>query len=438
LHVQPDGRALGLQQLAVRGMTFRCGVRARAAGVILGGLVTLACSGGAPTEGADGVGFAEQFLAERSFRRHALEAAVVDPANTYSALRLAEYALEKDGAPVGWDALDEWNPPVRPLTIDGARSPSAPVWEGRTPSSDAEWLELGRRAFELWPVELDDRGGDIAMAPVERERVGMWTDARGRAAGLVYATTADGFEHAAWTCSGCHARPDAEGRLVHGAPAAALDRGAMSPSKPDGSPSEAWTWGPGRLDVTADGVDNPTTILDLRATSHQSHLHWEATLKNDLPALAVRVETLLIENAQEHLRPPREVAVALALFVESLGKHGEPGNSDEEGEGARVFEANCAGCHHADGSTAEPLPVEVVGTDPRAAESGARGHGYYRIPSLWAVADRGRLLHDGSIPDLATFLDPERARTVPGHPFGLDLSPRERESLIAFLATIGN
>src|SRR5262249_5348856 len=152
-----------------------------------------------------------------------------------------------------------------------------------------------------------------------RERFGMWTDARGHVAGLVSVTTADGVEHTAWTCSGCHARPDARGNLVYGAPAAALDRGAMSPSRPDGTPPESWAWGPGRLDVTADGIENPTAILDLRATSHQSYLHWEATLHNDLPALAVRIETLLIENAQERLRPPRAIAVALALFVDSLG-----------------------------------------------------------------------------------------------------------------------
>jgi hypothetical protein len=79
----------------------------------------------------------------------------------------------------------------------------------------------------------------------------------------------------------------------------------------------------------------------------------------------------------------------------------------------------------------------MVGTDPRAADSPARGHGYYRVPSLWAVADRGRLLHDGSVPDLVTFLDPARAKTVPGHPFGLDLPPRERDALVEFLVTIG-
>jgi cytochrome c553 len=249
--------------------------------------------------------------------------------------------------------------------------------------------------------------------------------------------TADGREHVAWSCSGCHARPDANGRLIAGAPAVTLDRGAMSPPMPDGSTPKAWSWGPGRLDVTADGVQNPTAIPDLRATSHQSHLHWEATLVSGLAALAMRVETLIIENAHQQLRPPREVAVALALYIESLGEVGQPGDPSAEPVGAALFEQHCAQCHHADGGSAAPVDVEVVGTDRRAADSSERGTGHYRIPSLWGIADRGPLLHDGSVGDLSALLDPDRLTTTKGHAFGLDLTPSQRTALIAFVSTIG-
>jgi hypothetical protein len=131
------------------------------------------------------------------------------------------------------------------------------------------------------------------------------------------------------------------------------------------------------------------------------------------------------------------VAVALALYIESLGEPGEPGNPKTAPEGAAVFEQHCAECHHADGGAAPPISVDVIGTDRRAADSPARGTGRYRVPSLWAVSDRGQLLHDGSVPDLATFLDPRRLQTAPGHPFGLDLGPSERTALIEFLDTIG-
>jgi hypothetical protein len=80
---------------------------------------------------------------------------------------------------------------------------------------------------------------------------------------------------------------------------------------------------------------------------------------------------------------------------------------------------------------------EVVGTDRRAADSPSRTTGRYRIPSLWHVADRGQLLHDGTVTDLALLLDPQRLATVPGHPFGLELEPSERAALIDFVNTIG-
>lgn len=405
-------------------------------------LTLLGCGPAAPASSSSGADFAAQFLNQRAFRRESLESAVENPNNDYSALRLAEYATESAGLATGWDSLEVWDPQVRPLTLSASGLASADtvnsaVWDGRTPASDAEWLALGRRAFELWPVEIDDLAGALAQDAGARQEFGMWTDDRQHVAGLVHVLTADGREHVAWSCSGCHARPDANGHLSHGPPAVNLDRGAMSPALPDGSPSPAWAWGKGRLDVTADGLENPTAIPDLRAASHQSHLHCEATLKNSLPALAVRIETLIIDNTQRRLRPPRELAVALALYITSLGRDGAPGDASAAPLGARLFEERCSGCHHADGSVAAPILTEVIGTDRRVADSPARGTGHYRVPSLWAVSDRGQLLHDGTLPDLEALLDPERPTRVPGHLFGLDLAPNERAMLIDFVNTIG-
>jgi mono/diheme cytochrome c family protein len=385
--------------------------------------------------------FAQRFLEERAFRRESLEGAVENPSNDYSALRLAEYATTNGATTTGWDALPIWNPPVQPLVPAdaGFDTPTeALVWDGRTPQSSADWLSLGQRAFELWPVEIDDRVGALSESTSARAAFGMSTDARGRVAGVVRVVTLDGGRHVAWTCSGCHARLAEGGQLMPGPAAVELDRGGMSPALPDGTPPPAWAWGRGRIDVTADGIDNPTAIPDLRATSHQSHLHCEATLKNSLPALAVRIESLMIENLRQRFRPPRELAVALALFVTQLGEPGNSGDSVVATEGARLFGDHCAGCHHADGSSAPPVVPEVVGTDRRAADSRSRTTGRYRIPSLWHVADRGQLLHDGSVTDLAMLLDPQRLATVPGHPFGLDLEPNERSALIDFVNTIGS
>ncbi len=56
------------------------------------------------------------------------------------------------------------------------------------------------------------------------------------------------------------------------------------------------------------------------ASDEQSHLQVDATVsQRDLVSLAIRLETLIIVSNGEALRPPREVALALATYVWSLG-----------------------------------------------------------------------------------------------------------------------
>lgn len=376
---------------------------------------------------------AERFLGDRDFRREALVQSVVNPNNDYSRRRLEAYGIAHDQ---GWDALPEWNAPVSAVRVDSGSTVAQAVWTGVRPTTLTAWLELGRTAFDLWPTQINDR---LATALGEEARVqfGLWTDAEGRVAGLVHVETADGLPHIAWTCSTCHAEPAENGDLVYGRAAASLDRGALDPRLPDGTEPVSWHWGPGSVDVTADGEDNPTAMPDLRATAHQGHLHWAATLKNSLPALMVRTETLLIAQAGERLRPPREIAVALALYVWSLGESGAPADAANHPTGAAIFNRECARCHHADGTTGPPVPITEIGTDPRVAESPARTTGSYRVPSLWAVGDRSQLLHDGAVPDVATLLEPSRLETVPGHAYGLNLGANERRDLAAFVNSIG-
>jgi hypothetical protein len=102
-----------------------------------------------------------------------------------------------------------------------------------------------------------------------------------------------------------------------------------------------------------------------------------------------------------------------------------------------LFGEHCNGCHHADGSSEAPVALEQIGTNPALGNSPARGTGSYRIPSLWSVADRGQLLHDGIVPDLAAFFDPARPASVPGHRFGLELVPADRAALLDFVRSIG-
>jgi cytochrome c peroxidase len=93
------------------------------------------------------------------------------------------------------------------------------------------------------------------------------------------------------------------------------------------------------------------------------------------------------------------------------------------------------------------LPI-VVGTDPGLTLETRRGTGYYKVPSLRGVWYRGAFEHGGSVPTLEDWFDLRRLRddyrpaddakprAVQGHEFGLELSPRDKKDLIAFLRTL--
>ncbi len=374
-------------------------------------------SGPAPTE-------ATRFLEDPLFRREVLEQSLVDPQNGYSALRLAKYATAD-----GWDDLPVYNPPVAPVSrnAQGAfpQGPHTPVWQ-KTPTTASEWIALGRDAFERYPLSAAPEFSD---AP--DHGYGTWTDDRGRWGGLVQAQASD-RTYLAKTCATCHARTDADGRLVYGASNAALDLGRARAEQ--GIAGQlSLEWGPGHVDPTADGLNNPTGITDLRPIRYQNHLNVAASIKNSPLALAVRVETLMITSAGQAKRPPRALALAIAYFLWSLGEPTAP--AQPEHSGAALFQSQCSTCHQADFSTSDPVLLDVVGTEPTVGRSPMRGTGRYRIPSLFKVADRQRLLHHGPTDSLERLLDPERLSVTPGHPFGQALSDADKTTLIDYLKT---
>jgi len=163
---------------------------------------------------------------------------------------------------------------------------------------------------------------------------------------------------------------------------------------------------------------------------------------------------------------------ALSLYVYSLQPPPNPNRSDSlAARGHEVFEhEGCGTCHtpplytnnkltpvkgfevppeHR--KTFDILPVSV-GTDPSLTMRTRRGTGYYKVPSLKGVWYRGMFPHDGSCATLEDWFDPRRLRddyvptgwkgygvekrAVPGHEFGLNLSPADKRALIAFLRTL--
>jgi CxxC motif-containing protein (DUF1111 family) len=181
-----------------------------------------------------------------------------------------------------------------------------------------------------------------------------------------------------------------------------------------------------------------------------------------LPADAQRVQA----------RFPDEALYALALYIYSLQPPPNPNPFDENARAGQALFARegCPVCHTpplytsnkvtlAQGFTPptdahkalDILPLSV-GTDSGLALATRKGTGYYKVPSLKGAWYRGYYLHDGSAASLEEMFDPGRlkdthtpggwippgikARSIPGHEFGLTLNPDERQQLIAFLRTL--
>lgn len=387
-----------------------------------------------------------RFVHDPAARREMMLQSFVEPTNGYSQLRARNYALPDQG----WDALPEWAPPIRPITTQDIGALASAPWratEGDFEPSYQEvaWthealIEAGKRAFERYPLQVDMATSSALDDERALARSGHWIDDRSVVGGLVRAKLDNGQEGTAKTCSTCHAKPlEQGGPLIHGRSNADFDLGRLMAEHYGQAWRHALNWGPGQADVTNDNKDNAAAMIDLRPIRHQRRLHWAATLHNSLGALAVRVDTLIITSHSQRQRPPRQLSFAIAYYLWSLGAPPETQRAltEQERRGQQLFMANCAACHHEDGSVGEPIPLEVIGTDPAVGLSSERGTGAYRVPSLWLVGDRTQYFHHGGARSLEQLLDPARLKDSPGHEFGLTLEAAQRQDLIAFLRQLG-
>ena len=396
-----------------------------------------------------------RYLGDPSFRRAELEALLVDPGDGYAALRLARYG----GA---WEVLPAWAPRVEAVTTadfgGDAADATRPLAAGArglsidaaASAGDADALrELGQAAFASYPVQLLPDAALALESAQGAARYGLVVDpATSRVGALVRAEMADGSSRFAVTCATCHAGVR-QGSPVTGAPNDLLDLGKLAVDV-GGVPPDlvalTLAWGPGRLDVSSLDASEPARIPDLRPTRWLTFLQQDATVEQrSVVSLAIRIETLIITSHDEVTRPPREVALGLALarwaLADALPALAPTG--DEASRGAAVVAQACAGCHQPETLTGFPVPLAVVGTDPTLGLSPQRGTGRYRVPSLRGVGSRGPLLHDASLPDLAAFFDPARLTAgyqggrspgpVPGHVFDVDLSASDRAAVLAYL-----
>jgi cytochrome c2 len=419
-------------------------------GVALG--AAAAAAGCAPAGADDLAGY----LDDPAFRRAELLASLVNPDDGYAALRLQRYGL-------AWEALPVWNPRVLPVTVAdlGTGSFTRPLGEGAhaltiAPAASAAdedaLLALGQEAFSAYPVQLLPDAATALASAEAAAKYGLVTDAAtGQVGGLVRAEMADGSSLVALTCASCHVGVR-QGQRVVGAPNEALDLGRLAVDT-GGVPADLvphlLAWGPGRVDVSSADGSEPARIADVRPTRFLTYLQQDATVRQrSVVSLALRLETLVITSHSEDTRPPREVAMGLALAVWALAD--DLPDTTPVGaaatQGASVLQRACASCHAPGGLTGAPVPLAVVGTDPTLGLSPERGTGFYRVPSLRGVGSRGALLHDASAPDLAVFFDPARVLPgytsgrwpgpVPGHTFDIDLGADDRAALLAYLRAL--
>lgn len=377
-----------------------------------------------PLEGpTDPVAAAHAFVDDSDVRRRAFLASVGDNTDSYSALRRTHYSLPDAQAPLNWDTLPEWNPRVRQLYVNDVSASvdreEGPVTDDEGDDSLLAWRTRGARAFERFPAQVDlafDRIRDRSVA----EAAGFSVDAEGRVRGVVEVQTNDGWI-VALTCAACHAAVRG-GTWLRGVGNDALNMSALGLAE----------WPLGTIDVTGDGIDNPTRPSDLRPIRLQALLHHTGNLRNGRLARMVRIETLLTVQTDEATRPNRNVVAAMALYLESLADSLPA--LDRESAGATAFDRECATCHRGDELAGDLVDVAVVGTNDAATRANSeRSTGAYRAPSLRGVGDRIGLLHDGSAHDLDSILG-----LVPsphaGHTFGLTLDAVSRRTIADYLA----
>ena len=385
----------------------------------------------------------ERYLTDPAYRRAELVASLTTADNDYARLRLARY---DSGDARDWSRLPSWNPDASPLSP----TPPAPSALALPAADRTALLRLGEAAFWCYPAMLASPAVEAALrVPGAATRYGFWTGPDGAFGGLLRVALPDGTVGPAYSCATCHCSPGSGGRLVAGLANGALDLGALgadsNPTIPPAQEALLRRWGAGRVDVTTDDGREPIAIPDLRVVREQPYLQRAgAVRRRTLASLAIRIETLLITSHREAVRPPREVALGLALYLDSLADSLPSARS--ELPGAAVFSSRCAGCHAPPTYSGGLVSAAEVGTDPTLARAVTRGTGSYRVPSLRGVGERRWLLHDGSAAGLDELLDPARTSedyrgargegAVRGHAYGLDLTGAERGALRAFLSTM--
>lgn len=366
---------------------------------------------------------APNFLEDRAFRRAELEASLWMPEIPYAKKRLEAYGLDDRG----WDHLPE----MKFTTERVGANPKNITFETEVPTSREDWLALGKKVFWDMPMRRDGYLEWLAARPEHWERSGLQTDEDGNIRGIVKFQDVTGRTRMGVTCGICHGDQG-----VDGATNDSLDLGYaryVFGQEVGANFEDGKDWGPGRVDVTDDGVSDPISIPNLWALSQQSHINKSGAIRLDSPAaLAIRFETQYIEGHAMMARPNRVHVLALAMYVYALqsGTEHAEALTAEATAGKQVFETTCAECHIPQtGYGGGLVAASMIDSNPMATQSPMRGTSFFKIPTLVGISNQGRFMADGKIDSLEGVLDS-------GHPYGESLGEDDRNHLLEFLNTL--
>ncbi|MFQ5700233.1 MAG: hypothetical protein ACE5HU_00125 [Acidobacteriota bacterium] len=318
--------------------------------------------------------------------------------------------------------------------------------------------DFGSHLFWDFRRAIDYSTGITDAAEYSR-RYGVKRDGEGYFVGLVGVKRNDGKVMYGHSCALCHANVGEDGAIVEGMANHDYDVGLYYEALRstirdvdqiylgDAGLDVLGSQGAGRTDSTMDGFYAPMRIPHLFALRAFEH---GLRANGDMPNLWIQC----YRNLNGAYAVDSDIMEALMAFLLSIKAPPNPRHLGErERHGETIFRGQrCHRCHLPPYYTnGRVIDWKSIRTDPDRIHNGyPKG---YKVPSLLRL-DRYRFyLHDGSLTALGQLFDPARLEPtyqapgipparrkpgvgVPGHRFGLRLSPSDRADLIAFLESL--
>jgi mono/diheme cytochrome c family protein len=296
-------------------------------------------------------------------------------------------------------------------------------------------------------------------ADAREKTLGVMTDKDGKVVGIQEVTGSDGKKRWGVTCAFCHSVVNKNGERLDGVPNTRLNVGAilaLSPTIDNAKRKQLLSWGPGKLDVTFnneadDGVNNPAVMEAAFGTKGIKYFNWNGTFTSAEERSHFTMD--IVGHGNGEFKPPASWGItnqdlgdgidligpkmpAVIAYLETIEPPApNPGSFDQakaaSGQALFMGKANCNRCHTQPLFTNnEKVKPEVVGTDPKHADSPVFKDGTYKVPQLrgvWAVAP---YFHDGSARTLLDVVNHYNQQ------FKINLSETEKGDLVEYLKSL--